>query len=578
MDVNSSHRGRLSEIFEGTAVKIHTESVFVCMLLTIVASAPAFSQELPAKQQLAPRELYYESVTQLQEELGAGKITSVELTRDFIRRIQALDQHGPHVNSVIELNPEALKIARARDRARKAGKARGLLFGIPVLVKDNIDTGESMQTTAGSLALAGPSASEDATVVAKLWAAGAILLGKTNLSEWANFRSSYATSGWSGRGGLALNPYVLDRNACGSSSGSAVAVSAGFVTVALGTETDGSLTCPASVNGIVDIKPTLGLVSRAGIVPISHSQDVPGPMTRSVTDAAAVLSVIAGSDPRDPATVDADKHATDYMQFLRPDSLRGKHIGVVCGLAGFDPNVDRILDQSVTALRAAGATVMPVKMPHLQDYEKAEMTVLLYEFKHDLNSYLATRRGLKVKTLADIIEFNRQHARQEMPWFGQDLFIAAEAKGPLTDKAYTEALAEEKRLTGPEGIDAALKAGALDALMAPASGPAWTTDLVNGDHSGGGGDSPAAVAGYPSITVPAGNVHGLPVGMVFFAGRWSEPTLISIGYGFEQATRARIRPRFLSHVSDTDAVPSMAEPHGTYSISAPAPICPSNTP
>ncbi|MDE2346435.1 MAG: amidase, partial [Gammaproteobacteria bacterium] len=315
---------------------------------------------------------YFESIGQLQAQLRGGKITSVQITKDFIQRIQALDQHGPDVNSVIELNPDALKIARERDRERKAGHAHGLLFGIPVLVKDNIDSADRMQTTAGSLTLVGAPASRDATVVARLRAAGAILLGKTNLSEWANFRSSHSTSGWSGRGGLTRNPYVLDRNACGSSSGSAAAVSAGLVTVSLGTETDGSLTCPASVNGIVDIKPTLGLVSRAGTVPISHSQDDPGPMARRVADAAAVLTVIAGSDPRDPATADADKHAADYTKFLQPGGLRNAHIGVVCGLAGFNPNVDHILDQSVAALRAAGAHVIAVKLPHLHDYEKAE--------------------------------------------------------------------------------------------------------------------------------------------------------------------------------------------------------------
>lgn len=546
-----------------------TISSVAVLLLVALAFTPvhALGQGDVTKQQQAP-EPYFGSIAQLQSELRAGKITSVQITQDFIQRIKALDRNGPKVNSVIELNPDTLEIARERDRERKAGQAHGQLFGIPVMVKDNMDTGDRMQTTAGSLALAGPPALQDATVVAKLRAAGAILLGKTNLSEWANFRSSYATSGWSGRGGLTRNPYVLDRNACGSSSGSAAAVSAGFVTVALGTETDGSLTCPASVNGIVDIKPTLGLVSRAGIVPISHSQDNPGPMARSVSDAAAVLTVIAGSDPRDPATADADKHATDYTKFLEPGSLGGKRIGVVCGLAGFDPNVDRILDQSVAALRAAGATVTPVKLPHLQDYEKAEMTVLLYEFKHDLNVYLATRKGLKVKTLADIIAFDRRHAQQEMPWFGQDLFIKAEAEGPLTDRGYIEALAKEKRLTGPEGIDAALKAGKLDALMAPASGPAWTTDLVNGDHSGGGGDSPAAVAGYPSITVPAGNVHGLPVGMVFFAGKWSEPILISIAYGFEQTMRARIQPQFLAHAPLVDEVHTLAELNATVPTGA----------
>jgi len=512
---------------------------------------------------------YYKSITRLQDEMRAGKITSEQITRDFIRRIHMLDQHGPRVNSVIQLNPDALKIARERDQERKAGKAHGLLFGIPVLVKDNIDSHDEMQTTAGSLALVGPAPLQDATVLAHLRAAGAVLLGKSNLSEWANFRSSHSSSGWSGRGGLTDNPYVLTRNACGSSSGSAAAVAAGFVTFSLGTETDGSLTCPASLNGIVTIKATLGLVSRAGIVPISHSQDDPGPMTRSVRDAAIVLTALAGSDARDPATADADKHKTDYTKFLKAGDLKGKRIGVVCGLAGFNPEVDEVMDQSVAALRAAGATVEPVKLPHLNDYGKAEMTVLLYEFKHDLNAYLATRKGLKVKTLADIIKFNRDHAAQEMPWFKQDLFLRAEAKGPLTDKAYKDALAKSKRLTGPEGIDAAIKAHKLDALMAPASGPGWVTDLVYGDNvpTVGGGDSPAAVAGYPSITVPAGNIHGLPIGMTFFAGKWTEPTLIGIGYGFEQATHARIRPHFLKHAPRTAQVPTLLqEIHGIKSV------------
>jgi amidase len=541
-------------------------------LLVISACSSAFAAS--TQRQTKPRP-YFQSIVQLQRELASGKITSVVLTRDFLHRIHRLDQSGPRVNSVIQINPDAPKIARARDQERKAGKAHGPLFGIPFLVKANMDTDDRMPTTAGSLALMGPPASRDATVVAKLRAAGAILLGKSNLSEWANFRSNHSTSGWSGRGGLTHNPYVRDRNACGSSSGSAAAVSAGFIPFALGTETDGSLTCPTSVNGIVDIKPTLGLVSRAGIVPISHSQDDPGPMARSVAGIAAILGVIAGGDSRDSATVDANKHMTDYTRFLKPGALRGKRIGVVCALSPASPAVHRILDQSAAALKAAGATVMPVKLPHLGDYGKAEMTVLLYEFKHDLNAYLKTRKGLKVKTLADIIAFDKKHAREEMPWFGQDLFLEAEAKGPLTDKAYRKALAKEKRLAGPEGIDAALAAHKLDALMAPASGPAWTTDLVNGDHIGGGGDHPAAVAGYPSITVPAGNVHGLPIAMTFFAGKWSEPTLIGIAYGFEQATKARIRPRFLSRTPLTDTLPTLAEQRGDAppAITATAPLC-----
>ncbi len=523
--------------------------------------------------------LYYQSLKQLQGEMHHGKLTSVELTRVFIERIKKLDQGDHGVNAVIMLNPDALKVAAMRDRERREGKAHGLLFGIPVLVKDNMDT-HDMPTTAGSLALEGPPPAQDATVVAKLRAAGAIILGKANLSEWANFRSTHSTSGWSGVGGLTHNPYVLPRNACGSSSGSGAAASAGFSVFALGTETDGSLTCPSSVNGIVDIRPTLGLVSRAGIVPISHSQDDPGPMARSVADAAAVLTVLAGSDPRDPATADADKHKTNYTKFLKRGKLKGKRIGVICGLAGRDPQVLGVLDHSVAALRRAGATVMPVDFPNLHKYGKDEFTVLLYEFKHDLNAYLATRKGLKVKTLDDIIAFDDAHAREEMPWFGQDIMTMAEAKGPLTDPEYKKALAEAKKMTGPDGIDAALKKDHLDALMAPASGPAWTTDLVNGDHVGAGGDSPAAVAGYPSITVPAGNIHGLPMGMTFFAGKWSEPTLIEIGYDFEQNTRARIRPHFLAHAPISASVPTQAEIAGDAPPAIPAgdikQVCPDN--
>lgn len=545
-------------------------------VLVTLATLVLFATFGSAAAQGGPKAPWYASITTLQQQMRAGRLTSVELTRDFIRRIKALDRGKHGVNAVILLNPNALKVAGERDRARKAGKAHGLLFGIPVLVKDNMDT-HDMATTAGSLALEGPPPTRDATVVAKLRAAGAIILGKANLSEWANFRSNQSTSGWSGVGGLTHNPYVLSRNACGSSSGSGAAVSAGFAVATLGTETDGSLTCPAAVNGVVDIRPTLGLVSRAGIVPISHSQDDPGPMARSVADAAAVLTVLAGSDPRDPATADADKHATDFTKFLEPHALKGKRIGVICGLAGFDPNVDRVLDHSVAAMRAAGATVLPIKFPHLNDYGQDEYTVLLYEFKHDLNAYLKTRKGLKVHTLADIIAFNKAHAREEMPWFGQGRMIKAESMGPLSDAKYQKALANAKRLTGPEGIDAALAADHLDALMAPAAPVAWTTDLVNGDRRGAGGDSPAAVAGYPSITVPAGNVHGLPVGMTFFAGQWSDPTLIGIGYGFEQATKARIRPHFLAHAPISATVPTLAQIQGDAPPPIPAsavqPVC-----
>ncbi|MGH8280148.1 MAG: amidase [Gammaproteobacteria bacterium] len=497
------------------------------------------------------------SIAELHQRLYDGTLTVQELTQYFINRIAKYDHAGPHVNSVIEVNPDALKNARALDAEPKTLARSQPLYGIPVLLKANIDTHGPMLTTAGSLALAGAPAASDATIVTKLRRAGAVILGKTNLSEWANFRSFHSSSGWSAVGGLTHNPYVLDRTACGSSAGSAAAVAAGFTTVAIGTETDGSIVCPSSSNGVVGIKPSLGLVSRAGIVPISHNQDTAGPIARSVADAAAVLSVIAGSDAADPYTKDANEHKTDYSNFLNADALKGKRIGVVRVLARNDPNVVPILDHTIAVLRAEGATVIdPVTVPNLGKYSKDEQTVLLYDFKHDINAYLATRKGLAVHNLADLIAFNKQHAAQEMPWFGQGEFIAAEAKGPLTDKAYQDALAQAKSLSGPEGIDAALKHYHLDALLAPTSGPAWTIDLVNGDHFSVSSSQPAAVAGYPDITVPAGFVHCLPVGMSFFAGKWSEPELIGIAYAFEQATHVYQPPQFLPNVRDCGATPA----------------------
>jgi len=491
----------------------------------------------------APADL---SIAGLQKELAAGQTTPTRLTAYYQDRIARLDAAGPHVNAVIETNPDALALAQ---RLEQGGAAHGPLYGIPLLLKDNIDTGDRMLTTAGSLAMTGAPAAEDATLVARLHGAGAVILGKTNLSEWANFRSGHSSSGWSGRGGLTRNPYALDRNACGSSSGSAAAVAAGLAVAAIGSETDGSIVCPAATNGLVGIKPSLGLVSRAGIIPISHNQDTAGPIAASVADAAALLSVIAGTDPRDPATAEAAQHAGDYNRYLDPDALKGKRIGVVRKLAGFDPNVDRVLDQAIAVLKAQGAVVVdPVEIPHLNDYGDDEQTVLLYDFKHDLDAYLAQRPGLAVHSLADLIAFDKQHAAEEMPWFGQDLFEQAEAKGPLTEKAYIEALEKAKRLAGPEGIDAALSKDHLDALLAPTGNPAWTTDFINGDHTTGGSSSPAAVAGYPDITVPAGFVHCLPVGVSFFGAKWSEPTLIGIAYAYEQASHARRPPGFPAHI------------------------------
>ena len=487
----------------------------------------------------------FASIATLRQAYTSGTLTPEGLTALFLRRIQDIDKTGPSIHAVLETNPDAPSIAR------KAGR-EGPLAGIAILLKDNIDTGDRMLTTAGSLALATKPAPRDATVTAKLRQAGAVILGKTNLSEWANMRSAHATSGWTGRGGLTLNPYVLDRNACGSSAGSGAAVAAGLATAAIGSETDGSIICPASMTGLVGIKPTVGLVSRAGIIPISSSQDTAGPMARSVADAAAVLGVIAGSDPRDPATKDADKHATDYTRFLVPNALRGKRIGVVRQLAGIEPNADRALEHTIALLRAQGATVVDnVVLPHLKELSEHELDVMLYEFKHGIDAYLAGRPDQPMKNLADLIAFNDREAAREMPWFGQELFLQAQQKGDITDPAYIAMRDDNRRLAGPEGIDAALAKDHLDALLAPSWGPAFVNDLVLGDHvvSGdptvGGVSAPAAIAGYPSITLPVDFAHELPVGVVFFGTKWSEPTLIAIAYGVEQKAQAFRRPGFL---------------------------------
>ena len=520
---------------------------FTLSSVALLASAPLLAQNTSVT---------YASIAQLQQQMDSGTLSSSDLTAQFVKRIQQIDQSGPHLRSVLEVNPDASGIAKKLDEKRT--KKHGPLYGIPVMLKDNIDTGDRMQTSAGSLALVGAPAPHDAALVKRLRDAGALILGKTNLSEWADYRSTHASSGWSGRGGQTRNPYALDRNPCGSSAGSAAAVAAGLTTVALGSETDGSIICPASMNGLVGLKPTLGLVSRTGIVPISHNQDTAGPITRNVTDAAVLLGVIAGSDATDPATAGADKHATDYTRFLDPDGLRGKRIGVVREMGGAEPNADRVLDQAIAVMKAQGAVIIdPVTLPHLSELSAPETTVMLYDFKHDINAYLATRTGLGVHSLADLIAFDQREAAREMPWFGQELFEQSEAKGSLTETAYTQALEKAKRLAGPEGIDAALKANHLDALLAPSWGPAYMTDPVLGDHivSGdptiGGASQPAAVAGYPSITVPAGWAHGLPVGIVLFGAKWSEPTLIAMSYGFEQHTHAWQPPKFLPSINDT---------------------------
>jgi amidase len=517
--------------------------------MAVSSSACTLETPAPPAQGVRPFELDETTIAALQQSMKSGKLTAHSITEKYLQRIEELDRRGPSLHSVIEVNPDALVIARQLDRERKAKGPRGPLHGIPVLVKDNIGTADRMTTTAGSYALEGSIPPRDSFVAGQLREAGAIILGKANLSEWANFRSSHSTSGWSGRGGQARNPYALDRNPCGSSSGSGVAVSANLCPVALGTETNGSIVCPSSTNGIVGIKPTVGLVSRNGVVPISHTQDIAGPMARTVADAAAVLGAMTGVDSRDPATqASRSKSLTDYTRFLDANGLKGARIGVVRQLFGYNEFVDKLADAAIAVMKGQGAVIVdPAKIETLKQMGGGEFTVLLYEFKADLNAYLASL-GTKapVHTLKEIIEFNKRHVREEMPYFGQDIFIKAEAKGPLTSPEYQKALAKCRTLSRGKGIDATMEKYKLDALVAPTGAPAWTTDLVNGDHDSGGSSGPAAIAGYPHVTVPAGYVFGLPVGISFFGRAWSEPTLIKLAYSFEQATKFRKVPKFLA--------------------------------
>ncbi len=488
------------------------------------------------------------TIVQLGELMARGQMTARSIVEDYLVRIAEIDQAGPRLNSVIEVNPDALTIADELDRERRDNSVRGPLHGIPILIKENIDTADRMQTTAGSLALAGHIAREDATVAAKLRASGAIILGKTNLSEWANFRSNHSSSGWSSRGGQTRNPYALDRNPCGSSSGSGAAVAANLCAAAVGTETDGSIICPSQMCGIVGIKPTLGLVSRVGIIPIAHSQDTAGPMARTVADAALLLAAIAGPDPRDPATAEAARYMLDDFD-LRTDGLLGVRIGVARGFFGFNPAVDAIMEQCLVALRNAGAEIVdPVDVPNAKGLGETELEVLLYEFHADLDAYLASHDG-RVKSLGEVMAFNEAHAAETMPHFGQELIKMALERGSLTDEKYLQALATNHRLSRAEGIDAALNQHGLSAIVEPSGGPAWLTDYVNGDHYTGGTSAPSAVAGYPSITVPAGYVRGLPVGITFAGTAWSEKQLIRYAYAFEQATQVRRPPTFLPTVA-----------------------------
>jgi amidase len=533
--------------FNGESMKIR--KVFLPLLAILVLTACAGEKSHPVEKTEKKQFAYEETtIVRLGKAMAAGECSSAGFVADYLRRIDEIDRSGPCLGAIIEVNPDALAIARELDRERSAKGPRGPLHGIPILIKDNIDTADRMETTAGSLALAGSKPVRDAFIVRRLRAAGAVILGKTNLSEWANFRSTHSSSGWSGRGGQTRNPYALDRNPSGSSSGSAVAVSANLVVVAVGTETDGSIVSPASVCGIVGLKPTVGLVSRSGIVPIAHSQDTAGPMARTVTDAAIVLSVLAGPDPDDSATKAGSEHVNpDYTKFLDADGLKGARLGIVRSASfNFNPNLDPLLAAAIEKLKNAGAIVVdPLELPNVDKVGDSEFEVLLFEFKADLASYLAARSGAAIHGLADLMAFNKQNAIRELPYFGQDILVLADKKGSLTDKAYLTALKKNRLLMRTQGIDAVMAKYKLDALVAITNGPAHLTDLVNGDSFSGSSSSPAAVAGYPHITVPAGLIHGLPVGLSFFGRAWSEPTLIRLAYAFEQATRARTPPRFL---------------------------------
>jgi amidase len=513
--------------------------------------AIAVKAEAPNKREFS---IVDKTVAELQDAMAAGRITSKSLTAKYLARIKAIDKAGPRINAIIEVNPEALAIADALDKERKLKGPRGPLHGIPVLLKDNIGTADRMQTTAGSLALVGAKAPRDSFVAARLREAGAVILGKTNLSEWANLRSTRSTSGWSARGGLTRNPYALDRNTSGSSSGSGAAVAAGLAALAVGSETDGSIVSPSSINGIVGIKPTLGLVSRAGVIPIAHSQDTTGPMALTVADAAALLTAMAGTDPRDQATADASAKAIDYTKVLDQNALKGARLGVVrSSFGGRNDQASAEIEKALAVLKAQGAILIDIpELPDAGKIGEPELEVLLYEFKTDLNAYLAEyAQGAPVKTMADVIAFNEKNKAKEMPFFEQELLIRAEAKGGLDSKEYLDALATS-RGTARAGIDKVMSDNKLDALVAPTGSPAWLTDFINGDAEGDSFSTPAAVAGYPHITVPAGFVHGLPCGISFVGIAWSEPRLIALAYAFEQATHHRRPPNFPKTVNRGD--------------------------
>src|SRR3984957_13536303 len=519
------------------------------------AACPAFGSthlvKSPVEETLLPDflphfELDEFTIDDVQRHCQSGKYTSRSVTEKYLARIQEIDKAGPKINSVIEVNPEALQIADALDQERKVKIPRGPLHGIPLLIKDNIDTGDRMSTTAGSLALLGSQPANDAFVAAQLRKVGAVILGKTNLSEWANIRSGHSTSGWSGRGGLTRNPYALDRNPCGSSSGTGAGVSANLCVAGVGTETDGSIVCPSSSNGLAGLKPTVGLISRSGIIPISHSQDTSGPMARTVRDVAILLGAMAGADTQHTGkSASKGKRQPYYTKFLDPAGLKGARLGIARKYFGFNDAVDKLMETVIDGMKRMGAEIIdPADLPTFGKFDESEFNVLLYELKADLETYLA-RRGGAIKTLKDVIDFNEANRAKEMQYFGQDTFLKAQQKGPLTSKEYLDALAQNHQLSRTEGIDFVMDKFKLDAIVAPTGGPAWMTDLINGDHATGGSSSAAAVAGDPNINVTAGYLWGLPVGISFFGRAWSEPTLLKIAYSFEQSTKARQKPQFL---------------------------------
>jgi len=547
MNLRSSLSSR-RKFLQNAAIASAATSLYpaLCAAREITGSAKVAIPEVQ------PFDLEEITITELQDGMTSGRFTARSLVEKYSARIDEIDKRGPAVNAIIEMNPDAVAIADELDRERKAKGPRGPMHGIPVLIKDNIDTADRMMTTAGSLALVGSKPAKDSFVAQRLRAAGAVILGKTNLSEWANSRSGHSTSGWSGRGGLTRNPYALDRNPCGSSSGTGAGISANMAAIGIGTETDGSIVCPSSSNGLAGIKPTVGLASRAGIIPISHTQDTPGPMCRTLRDAAILLGVLTGVDPDDPATsASAGRTKADYTQFCDPNGLRGARIGVARKYFGISDAVDALMEQALDVMKKQGAVLVdPADIATFGKFDDTEATVFMYELKTDLNAYLA-RLGpnAPVRTLKDIIDFNERNRQKEMPYFGQELFLKSQAKGPLTEKEYLDAIAKNVQLARTEGIDALMDKNRLDAIVAPTGGPAWMTDLVTGDHFTGGSSNAAAVAGYPNINVTAGHVFGLPVGISFFGRAWSEPTLIKLAYSFEQATRARQTPRFLPTIT-----------------------------